>query len=57
MSETIFTKIIAGEIQTLDDLINLDKDTLESLPDFGPIMIESFQSWLSNERNLATIRI
>ncbi len=50
------SKIIAGIVKTLDDFIKLDQETLETLPDFGPIMIDSLLKWLSKETNLATIQ-
>ncbi len=49
-------KVIATRVKSLEDFASLDRSTLEALPDFGPIMIDSLVSWLSKESSIETLK-
>ena len=49
-------KVIATKVKSLEDFAALDHSTLEALPDFGPIMIDSLVNWLSKESSIATLK-
>ncbi len=48
-------KIIAITLGELESLLTLEKNTLEGLNDFGPIMVESILNWIQNETNRLAI--
>ena len=43
-------KAIALMAKTIEGFLALQKDELESIPDFGPIMIRSFSDWMENQK-------
>ncbi len=49
-------KTIAVELSSPEDLLALTEDKLSKLPDFGPVMIESFLNWTQNEKNEKIIK-
>ncbi|MBU2512885.1 NAD-dependent DNA ligase LigA [bacterium] len=48
-------KIISITLGELPALLSLDKNTLEGLQDFGPIMVESVFNWVQNEKNRTAV--
>lgn len=49
-------KTIACQLDSLQDFLTLDRDRMEKLSDFGPIMIDSVLDWLHNEKNRSMLQ-
>ena len=48
-------KVIAHTAESLDGLMRLRRDHLETIPDFGPIMIDSLMDWVENPQSRSLI--